>query len=144
MQPDLSFPAGNEQDDEPLYVCRAVIKVGYIPESSAARHEQLLALSTTWRLCLRSRGKVRHLRVLGEGVRSLFRAELALKRFLASISGRGFHRSPESLYRPQAVRCFIMSELAESGPSAASTCRPRSWRGGAFSTLEAKRIRLDC
>src|ERR1700738_3545441 len=32
---------------------------------------------------LRSRGKVRHLRGLGGGIRSLFRAELALRRFLA-------------------------------------------------------------
>ena len=33
-----------------------------------------------FRECLRSRGKVRHLRGLGGGIRSLFRAELALRR----------------------------------------------------------------
>jgi hypothetical protein len=43
-----------------------------------------------------------------------------------------------------AIRLSIMSELAESGPSAASTCHPHSWRGRAFSTIAAKRIRFDC
>ena len=46
--------------------------------------------------------------------------------------------------RPQAIRLSIMSEFAESGPSAAPTCHPRSWRGRAFSTIAAKRIRFDC
>src|SRR3984893_16029991 len=36
---------------------------------------------------LRSRGKVRHLRGLGGGIRSFFRAELALRRLLARFGG---------------------------------------------------------
>src|ERR1700731_2342873 len=44
----------------------------------------------------------------------------------------------------QPFRISITSELAESRPSGASTCHPRSWRGRAFSTIAAKRIRLDC
>ncbi len=67
--------------------------------------------------CLRSRGKVRHLRGLGGGIRSLFRAELALSRFLAQfqgpvpaahfgISGRLSSREAETLSfgRPESGR----------------------------------------
>ena len=60
---------------------------------------------------LRSRGKVRHLRGLRGGIRSLFRAELALRRFLATfrgpvsaahfgISGRLSSRESETGFNP--------------------------------------------
>ena len=45
---------------------------------------------------------------------------------------------------PQTIRISITSELAESRPSEAPTCRPSSLRGRAFSTLAAKRIRSGC
>jgi hypothetical protein len=67
-----------------------------------------------------------------------FETQTAAQAALCSLPCRMVKR------RPQAIRLSIMSELAESGPSAASTCHPRSWRGRAFSTIAAKRIRFDC
>jgi hypothetical protein len=67
----------------------------------------------------------------------------------AQSSGPEAHRflllnASRTKRRPQAIRISITSELAGSRPSGAPTCRPRSLRGRAFSTIAAKRIRFDC
>jgi len=80
-----------------------------------------------FRECLRSRGKVRHLRGLGGGIRSLFRAELALRRFLARfrrpvsaahLESPGGSRAAKP--RPGSTRLETGSQLA---PAVSVSCR---------------------